>query len=98
MTEALRLACIIYTITIRLAFGILITRAATQLSKLKVIMETREETGKYNLWEEAGLGWVKGWMLAIGLVASEKRPAEREWFQTRFEGALTNMGWRMEEF
>jgi hypothetical protein len=99
VTEALRLACVLYTLTIRLEFGIFNTRAATQLRKLKAMMETWEERGiAYAFWKEAGLGWVKGWMLAMGLVASERKRAGGEWFEARLEKALMKLEMRIEEF
>jgi hypothetical protein len=96
--ETLRLSCILYGITIRFSFRMVIGRGALQLEKLKVIAETWEESGLLGGLRKAGLGWLEGWVLAMGMLVGEKTEGMREWYEGKFEKALRNMGWTMERF
>jgi len=75
-----------------------IGRGALQLEKLKAIAETWEESGLLGGLRKAGLGWLEGWVLAMGMMVGEKTEGMREWYERKFEKALRNMGWTMERF
>jgi hypothetical protein len=99
LSEVLRLTCILYTLTIRFAFGIFTAQAIAQLEKLKAIMIVWEKAGTMrSMWEGTESGWLEVWVYAIGLAASRNILETRDWFQRRFIRALANMGRSEEEF
>jgi hypothetical protein len=97
--EALRLAGILYCVTVRLAFTLFTTRGATQLKKLKVIVETGWDDGEIvKDLRETGLWWAEAWILAMGVIVSEQNGMGRECFETRLKKIFASGRWRVNEF
>jgi hypothetical protein len=97
--EALRLAGILYCVTIRLAFTLFTTRGATQLKKLKVMIEQGWDDNQIvNALRDEGLWWVEAWILAMGVIVSEQNGMGRECFETRLKKIFASGRRRVNEF